>query len=112
MRTVTATEIVYGAAYTPHPYSWEPQHPALAIVQWECERTDIHGVIGGQFALGLRSFDCACGWKGPECSTEFDAAAAIISHALNNCAACGGEKPATTVDGRMDAFPRCSRCAF
>ena len=116
-RVITATEIVYGARYTPRPYNWEPQHPTLVVLDWECELTDIHGVAGGQHGVdihgrGSYSFDCACGWTGPKCATILDASAAIISHALNTCAACGGPKPAASYDGRMDVFPRCSSCAF
>lgn len=123
MQTLTApiasaaNAVIYGnPADAPAPHYWEPQHPALAVLQWECERTDIHGVSGGTLALGRYSFRCACGFETPQCATVLDASASIITHALNTCADCGGPKPSRIAvgpaAGQMDTFPRCSGCAF
>lgn len=91
-----------------HP--WIPAHPALTPIAWDNDRTDVHGVAcitHGWDAQGQPAvtYTCACGFETAECATDFDATCELISHALNTCAACRGEKPA-------DNFPRCSRCAF
>jgi len=108
---INATSILYGsAARHIHVDRWFPQHPALARLLWTDERTDIHGAEGGNTDGTM--WRCACGWDTGECGSVLNATAALISHALHTCARCGGPKPATDMDGRMDVFPRCSRCAF
>lgn len=105
---LTATALANGFAYAPKPYTWEPQHSALAVLAWEDERTNLHGVTGGQSGLnasglGAYSFSCACGWTGIEQRTVLDASAAIISHAVHTCATCYGTKTATV-------SPLCTDC--
>ncbi|MFD8866041.1 hypothetical protein ACFV1F_16980 [Streptomyces sp. NPDC059590] len=121
MQTLTTAMTVNAILYAnpadaPAPYSWEPAHPALATLAWEDERTDVHAVIGGQYGLARYAFTCACGFETPECTNVLDASAAIISHALNSCADCGGPKPSVIAfgpaAGQMQTFPRCSRCAL
>lgn len=105
---LTATALANGFDYAPRPYDWEPQHPALAVLDWEDERTNLHGVTGGQSGpgtsgLGAYSFSCACGWTGDEQRTVLDASAAIISHAVHTCATCA--EPKVNPIG-----PYCTRC--
>ncbi|MEU1800858.1 hypothetical protein [Streptomyces sp. NPDC019937] len=126
MQTLTAAMTVNAILYAnpadaPAPYSWEPAHPALATLAWEDERTDVHAIAGGQHGvspdgLGRYAFTCVCGFETAECASPLDASAAIISHALNTCADCGGPKPSVIAfgpaAGQMDTFPRCSGCAI
>lgn len=121
MQTLTATMTVNAILYAnpadaPAPDSWEPAHPALATFYWGDERTDVHAVVGVQRGAGRDAFTCACGYTTPECASVLDASAAIISHALNTCADCGGPKPSVIAfgpaAGQMDTFPRCSPCAI
>ncbi len=109
----TATQIVHGIKsaerYWCDDISLHPSHAALAVPAWDDERTDVHSIGGsiwgrnpaGPFTRHL----CACGFETDECSTDFEATAQIVSHALHSCAACHGPKPAGN-------FPRCSVCAF
>ncbi len=81
-----------------------PTHPALTRIGWDDDRTDVHGVTSATYQSGTVTYTCACGHRtGP--GTDFDATAALISHALHSCADCHGPKPA-------DRFPRCSPHAF
>lgn len=64
-----------------------PAHPALTVLAWEDERTDVHGVAlrtsghndDGHFV----QYDCVCGFKTAERATDLDASAELISHALH-----------------------------
>jgi hypothetical protein len=86
-----------------------PVHPALASLEWEDERTDVHGIgcrtQGSRNDQTFVTYTCACGFETDQRPSELDAAADLISHALHTCAQCHGEKAA-------DNFPRCSNCAF
>lgn len=81
-----------------------PSHPALMVLAYEDERTDVHGVACRSMRTGI-SYACACGFETEQHATDLDASADLISHALTTCADCGNAKPS-------DAFPRCSACAF
>lgn len=87
-----------------------PTHPALAALEYEEERTDLHGVGGSRHGWDAQNepivqYTCACRFTTAEHATAFDATCELISHALHTCAKCHGPKPA-------DSFPRCSDCAF
>jgi hypothetical protein len=85
--------------------AWLPNHPALAVLPWETEVTDVHGVAVMASGPDGVMYGCYCGHDTDRYPTVLDACAALISHALKTCAACHGPKPA-------DNFPRCSPCAF
>ena len=112
---LTATQTIYGLERAQQLEDITnrmgfPIHPALASLEYEDERTDVHGIgsaCHGWSAQNERivTYTCTCGVTTPECATMFDATCALISHALRTCAQCGDEKPS-------DNFPRCSGCAF
>jgi hypothetical protein len=101
--TVTTAQIAL------KPLAWMPDHPALMVLAWEDERTDVHSAAGrtsGRDIDGLFvQYQCACGFETQHRATDLDASADLISHALSTCAECGADKP-------RDTFPRCSGCAF
>lgn len=112
---LTATQIIHGpqgAQRIEHDHgSSFPIHPALAILEWEDDRTDVHGIAcrthghsydGGTSLVWLA---CHCGTETAKHPTEDAATAELVEHALITCAACHGPKPAGN-------FPRCSNCAF
>lgn len=111
---LTATQIIYGVREAQRLEDlrrngpW-PMHPALAVLEWDAELSDVHGAGNATFGRNERGsyvqYECVCGAKTDEHATEFDAACELISHALHTCAACHGTKPACN-------FPRCSDCAF
>lgn len=91
------------------PHACMPSHPALTVLAWEDERTDVHSAAcctSGRDTEGLFvQYQCACGFETAHRATDLDASADLISHALTTCADCGNAKPS-------DTFPRCSPCAF
>jgi cytochrome c553 len=114
--TLTATQIIHGLAGAErlerNPF-FAPFHPALAILDWEDDRTDVHGIAcsaqGRDTDDGpsLFHFTCHCGFETAKHLTEAkdDATAELVEHALTACAMCHGPK-------RPGNFPRCSGCAF
>jgi hypothetical protein len=112
--TLTATQTIYGLQRAQRLEDITkrmgfPVHPALASLEWEDERTDVHGIgcstHGSRNDQTFVTYTCACGFETGQCPSELDAAADLISHALTTCACCHGPK-------HPDNFPRCSSCAF
>jgi hypothetical protein len=118
--TLTATQVIYGITgarrFENGDGCGSPIHPALAILAWEDNRTDVHGVACstmGRYTddgLVLHHFDCHCGFETDKHETKDAATAELVEHALTTCAACQGPKPTGLPIG--DNFPRCSNCAF
>jgi hypothetical protein len=59
-----------------------PTHPALTVLAWEDERTDVHAVACRTHCDGV-SYLCACGFETKRRATDLDASADLISHALD-----------------------------
>ena len=117
METVqlTATQIIHGLTGAKRCERIAdrgiPAHPALAVLEWENTRTDVHGVACSTMARytddgpTLYHFNCHCGFETAKRQEKDDATAELIQHAMTTCAVCQGPKPS-------DNFPRCSGCAF
>lgn len=116
--TLTATQIVHGLARAKrfeHGGSGAPIHPALAVLEWESTRTDVHGVALTSHVRdtddgpSLIRFECHCGFETGKHETRDAAVAELVEHALTTCAVCQGPKDPGLIG---DNFPRCSDCAF
>jgi hypothetical protein len=116
---LTATQIVHGltgAKRFENGASGSPVHPALAILEWESTRTDVHGVAcrtqdrAYDDSGSLVWFACHCGVETGKHAAEADATAELVEHALSTCAVCQGPKETGLPIG--DNFPRCFNCAF
>lgn len=81
----------------------EMTHPALAVLDWEDGRADVHGIGALVLKDGRTVLRCHCGHDTAAMEDDADALAALVEHALAACAACGGPKP------RGNA-PRCEPC--
>ncbi len=112
---LTATQIVHGVTGATRFENGDgfghPMHPALAILGWDDDRTDVHGIANktsGREAYDgpvLARFDCHCGFETRKHEGDAEATAELADHALRTCAVCRGPKPSGN-------FPRCSNCAF
>ncbi len=102
---LTATEIVYGLrSITARAATDEPTHMALAVMEWEDDRTDIHSGGYDINADGTHTYTCVCGFETGPLRSHHEGSAQLISHALHTCARCQGPKTA-------DQFPLGRCCA-
>lgn len=69
-------------------------HPALQILDWDDDRTDVHGIAAkttmgaavSTIGVVATELSCYCGFKTGPRPTDREAFEALVEHALTTCA--------------------------